>query len=605
MRKTSSALLRYLGALYGGGALIGCSDGKLLELFVTTHGVVDRSEAEVAFATLMQRHGPMVWQVCRSLVFDDHDAEDAFQASFLVLVQKARSLRACETIGPWLYEVAYRTGLNARAASSRRHAVERAAAATATEVHNARLRGESTDIEELAKLAHQEIMRLPERFRATVVLCDLQGLSYQQAALQLRVPLGTVQSRLARARKRLRDRLTPNRISPIEPDGGVGPAGAIMANVGDFTPSPAPSLQQECSRLCMVMMTEKVGLQAFLTGSVQSLMKEGLRSMSLLKWNGIALIPVTAMILCGVLLWDSTTQGQPRQDTSGQKTAVPVAEKTAKTKAIPAGSGNLIVPAPKEQKAAAGRRKALVFALDQNGKRLPGRLEDPNGPEAEVLVELPWAVVTGTVDHRDIQGRASKGRESSTVTASELYRRVELERQTLSSERVWSDWQPVDIEPKIRIFDNLPEQDVEKTPETLRIDALVDPLPFAKGFTWEGVDAERFVSHPTEKEERDGHPANKASAVEKVQVDERPLDVNGAPPKALAPGGIVQFGGRRIDVDSPRSEPPLLMLRQFDFSVEPGQTYHYRSRLVIWDTRGRRKEVAGTWSEPTGPVTVP
>src|SRR5580704_16210302 len=100
MRKTSSALLRYLGALYGGGALIGYPDGKLLELFVTTHGDVDRSEAEVAFATLMQRHGPMVWQVCRSLVFDDHDAEDAFQASFLVLVQKARSLRACETIGP-------------------------------------------------------------------------------------------------------------------------------------------------------------------------------------------------------------------------------------------------------------------------------------------------------------------------------------------------------------------------------------------------------------------------------------------------------------------------------------------------------------------------
>jgi hypothetical protein len=163
-----------------------------------------------------------------------------------------------------------------------------------------------------------------------------------------------------------------------------------------------------------------------------------------------------------------------------------------------------------------------------------------------------------------------------------------LERQTRSPERVWSDWQPVDIEPKIRIFDNMPEQDVEKTPETLRIDALVDPLPFAKGFTWEGVDAERFVSHPTEKEERDGHPANKASAVEKVQVDKRPLDVNGAQPKALPPGGIIRSGGRRIDVNSPRSEPHLLMLRQFDFSVEPGQTYRYRSRLVFWDARARK-----------------
>ena len=112
MRNVSSSLLRCLGALYGGGALIGLPDGKLLERFVAINREKDRTEAELAFATLMQRHGPMVWHVCRSLVFDDHDAEDAFQASFLVLVQKARSLTSCETLGPWLYAVAYRTGLN-------------------------------------------------------------------------------------------------------------------------------------------------------------------------------------------------------------------------------------------------------------------------------------------------------------------------------------------------------------------------------------------------------------------------------------------------------------------------------------------------------------
>ncbi len=215
----------------------------------------------------------------------------------------------------------------------------------------------------------------PAKMKISPALFRYLGALYGRGALigcpdgKLKVPLGTVQSRLARARKRLRDRLTQKGISPIEPDGGVGPAGAIMANVAGLTPSPAPSLQQECCRLCMVMMTEKVGLQAFLTGSVQSLVKGGLRSMSLLKWNGIALIPVTAMILCGALLWDSTTQGQPRQDTAGQKTAVPVAEKTAKAKAIPANSGNLIVSAPKEQKAAAGRLSAPSMSTARNPRR--------------------------------------------------------------------------------------------------------------------------------------------------------------------------------------------------------------------------------------------
>ncbi|HEX3448241.1 MAG TPA: RNA polymerase sigma factor [Isosphaeraceae bacterium] len=269
MRKTSPALLRYLGALYGGGALIGCPDGQLLERLSTRNGETDRTEAEMALTTLMQRHGPMVWHVCRSLVFDDHDAEDAFQASFLVLVQKAGSLRAHETIGPWLYAVAYRIGLNARAASSRRQTVERAAAAKAMEVRSSGRRDQSNEIEELASLVHQEIMRLPERLRSAVILCDLEGQSYRQAAVQLELPLGTVQSRLARARQRLRDRFTQKGLSPMEPDRGVVPASAIIANAARLAPS--ASLHQACSRLCAVIATEKVGSHRLVTRSVQSL----------------------------------------------------------------------------------------------------------------------------------------------------------------------------------------------------------------------------------------------------------------------------------------------------------------------------------------------
>ncbi len=309
-------------------------------------------------------------------------------------------------------------------------------------------------------------MRLPERFRAAVVLCDIEGLSYQQAAIQLRVPLGTVQSRLSRARLRLRDRLAQKGFRPEDLDGCVMPANAILANV--VRASPSPALQQACDRLCTMMVADKVRLHPLVTSSVQNLTTRRLRSMWLSKWNGIALFSATAMILCGGLLWANRLQGQPRQDTAANKSGSSAAKGVANGSPIRAKSADLIVPAPKEQKAAAGRGKTLVYALDQNDKRLPRRLEDPSGHEAEVLIELLWAAVTGIVDHREIQGRVSKGRESPAITARELYRRVELERQTLSPDRVWSAWQPVDAEPTMRILDNMPEADEEKTPDELR-----------------------------------------------------------------------------------------------------------------------------------------
>ena len=138
MPKMSPMLLRYLGALYGGRALDGCSDGQLLERVTATNAEQDRTDAELAFATLMERHGRMVWRVCRSLVVDDHDAEDAFQATFLILIRKANSLRVRRTLGPWLYPVANRVAMGSRAAALRRRSVERAAGARSLETENAR-----------------------------------------------------------------------------------------------------------------------------------------------------------------------------------------------------------------------------------------------------------------------------------------------------------------------------------------------------------------------------------------------------------------------------------------------------------------------------------
>ena len=127
----SSPNVNVLGSirtLFGVGTLGGLTDRELLEEFNASRQELAQADAELAFVALMERHGPMVWRVCRSLVRDDHDAEDAFQATFLVLVRKAGSLKVQTSLGPWLYAVAHRMGLNTRSIAARRTAIRRSEA---------------------------------------------------------------------------------------------------------------------------------------------------------------------------------------------------------------------------------------------------------------------------------------------------------------------------------------------------------------------------------------------------------------------------------------------------------------------------------------------
>src|SRR5262249_49915225 len=153
------------------------------------------------FAALLRRHGPMVWGVCRRLLPCTHDAEDAFQATFLVLVRKADSVVPRGRVGNWLYGVAYRTALEARSAASRRRARE---LQTARPAH---VTNEQPD-PDLWALLDEELRRLPDNFRAAVVLCDLEGRTRKEAAQQLGWSEGTLSGRLARARELLAKRLT-------------------------------------------------------------------------------------------------------------------------------------------------------------------------------------------------------------------------------------------------------------------------------------------------------------------------------------------------------------------------------------------------------------
>ncbi len=189
--------------LFEVGTVAGLSDGQLLEQFAS--GKDDSGEA--AFAALVARHGPMVLCVCRCVLGDAHDAEDAFQATFLVLAKRAGSIRDPDLLGNWLYGVARRTAQKAKARRARwtgRTEREASMSSIAGETGAAELG--PIQGEENAAL-HEEVDRLPHRLRVPIVLCYLEGLSHTEAARRLRWPIGTVRSRMARARGLLRSRL--------------------------------------------------------------------------------------------------------------------------------------------------------------------------------------------------------------------------------------------------------------------------------------------------------------------------------------------------------------------------------------------------------------
>src|SRR6266849_622324 len=187
-------LLRHihkLAAVHGGRQR---TDRQLLEDFTGRRD-------EAAFAALVARHGPMVLRVCRRVLNHEQDAEDAFQATFLVLARNTASIRKRAALAEWLHGVAYRTAMQAKRSAARRRIHERRRRALADEAVP------SPTWDDVQAVLDQEIQRLPEALRAVFVLCVLEGKSGPEAAAELGVKEGTVWSRLTRARQRLQKQL--------------------------------------------------------------------------------------------------------------------------------------------------------------------------------------------------------------------------------------------------------------------------------------------------------------------------------------------------------------------------------------------------------------
>ena len=219
----SSDLQHQVRTLFGAGVAGALSDAELLDRFLSRRAAAQDAAlaAEAAFAALVARHGPMVLGVCRRSLADPNDVEDAFQATFLVLVRRARSVRVGDSLGRWLYGVARRVAAKAQARSKR------------ARVRSVPLEREPVASEppaerfELLAALDEEVSRLPERYLAPVVLCDLEGLTHAQAAARLRWPVGTVSGRLSRARDLLKNRLIRRGMAPT-----AGSMVALLATEG-------------------------------------------------------------------------------------------------------------------------------------------------------------------------------------------------------------------------------------------------------------------------------------------------------------------------------------------------------------------------------------
>jgi RNA polymerase sigma factor (sigma-70 family) len=268
-------IVRLIQTLWDAGTAAALDDAELLGRFLGGEVI-----AEEAFAALVQRHAPMVLRVCRDITGDPHEAQDAAQATFLILAQKARFIRRREALANWLFGTARRVAARARRDSVRRRRHERHYAEMVAARHDSDAPRDDREWEWSG--LYEELDRLPQRYRLPLVLCDLEGLTHEQAAGALGCPQRTLQTRLYRGRERLRRRLIRRGLTPEV--GLVG--GAFTAEAGSVV---VPIAWADSTALAAArLMTGRAA--ATVAPATVTLLIEGMnRAMFLtrLKWTAI------------------------------------------------------------------------------------------------------------------------------------------------------------------------------------------------------------------------------------------------------------------------------------------------------------------------------
>ena len=322
---------RYLTALFEAGTAACPSDHELLGRFADRRGERDEV-AEAAFAALVSRHGPMVFRVCRAVIGDRHEGEDAFQATFLVLASRARSIRSGDSVGSWLHGVALRVASRARSrATRRRHHELRHAEMIKNNIEGANV-CPSLD-RDLARVLQEEIGQLPEKFRTAVVLCYLEGLTHEAAAGHLGCPVGTIRSRLATARERLKRRLTRRGVAPAAPAGWLASA---LARVSESIPSGLTitgPLAEGTIRAAMHVGLGKGALAGIVSAEAVSLMEGVLTNMMTTKLTLVATqVLVAGLVSAGVGVTAYSALGRDEAAAPAQATGPNLAQSAPQKK---------------------------------------------------------------------------------------------------------------------------------------------------------------------------------------------------------------------------------------------------------------------------------
>ncbi len=302
---TPGILQRDLNTLFESGSLTGLTDRDLVE---RVSGPPDAAAA--AFEALVTRHGPMVLRVCRNVLGCRDDAEDAFQATFLVLVKQRGSIRKLDSVASWLYGVAVRVAARARVDAARRRKSEQGGIRLVTDSVVTADADDDLDQAVHGPIVQEEVRRLPEKYRSVVLLCYWEGLTQEQAAHQLGCPIGTVRSRIARARDLLRRRLVRRGLSATAGAVAIFSTASAPAAL-PIAPVPLNLIRSSVqAAMCVAAGQSTAGV---VPASVLFLVRRVLWSLAMMKLKNVVLMMIVASLLVlGAELWAQQKPVKPR-----------------------------------------------------------------------------------------------------------------------------------------------------------------------------------------------------------------------------------------------------------------------------------------------------
>jgi RNA polymerase sigma factor (sigma-70 family) len=434
---------------------VSVSTGSLADADLLHRWVADRDTT--AFEVLLWRHGPMILELCRRLLRREQDAEDVFQCAFFALARKGNAISKGEAVGSWLYTVAYRAALQLRGCAGLPetldpHLLDRLSGP----------RGEEVTSRELRTALDEEVRRLPEKYRAAFILCYLEGLTNEEAAQRLGRPVGTVVSRLARARQWLRRRLTGRGLAPVLV---VSLLAARMARAGL-----PPQLTQEVTRAAALVAAGKAAgavsptVAALAKGVLATMCKSKLITVAFIVL-GVAALGAVGTSLSLVQERDRNTTaawyeaqaayaqpptpmpgtGAPRTPTSpatfgkAQPTGIPVvsplAEKTADNKSIKeqlTDEVELLEAQLAVKRAHLETGKIASAAATEKWNRMKEITKNAPGTVSEA--EVAKSKLAATLAEADVRVREAEVREPMVRVAQARRRLAEMERVATAAE---------------------------------------------------------------------------------------------------------------------------------------------------------------------------